>query len=230
MKLFQQPNIERTFSNYGDALNFISNYITSDEEDDGITESKNGQAISDFDTSYENIKYYESEDLKTKINITLYSSQNEYLVHVWITYKHPMINAAVEDNLDLFKEYFRDDQIKINLAFQLSLENKCQSIYNWLIENKPITNDPIYRAIANDNVEVLDLLLRSNYTMKSNWLIQAVENHATNIINEFLHNRKYEFESVNSSYFHSRVIKSDYPDLEHLIKFITEHYGYKNWR
>lgn len=225
MKLFQKPDLEIVFDTLISAETHLRRLLKVDS-DDPLIETNKVFGVSDFKSNVSEIKYYETEDFEQITNIRLFKIDEKYLIQKWNTYKHPMITAAISDDIDEFKAHFRKDQIKINLAFQLALECDSKSIYKYLIkENIPLTNDPIYRTILYDNVNALDLLLSSKYAMKNNWLIQAVEYESVNIIEEFLYKRKFEFNLTNSSYFHSRVIQSDYPDLERLIEFLKTHYG-----
>lgn len=222
--------IEAEFSTKDEAIKYMKEVLGLNEHENLPDDNQGKSGWIDVESLISNSTYrIEDEDYIYDYCISVYKDKT--VISKLVTYKHPLIEAARENNLDDFKyiiEKKKTGQYLKNLAFEISVASDFSPIYTYIITNNiPLTNDPIYRCIYFDNPKALSLLLKYGYSMKSNWLIQAVDYNSKDIINEFVFQRKFPSEeSLNTNYFNGRYPNYTHENKSELTKFLTENYGY----
>ena len=186
------------FENINSAMEFISNKKGTGE----LIEVMQGiNLINPNSEKAIQIKYFQQKTSNAIFNYTIKQFKNEVSLEIYKTNLHPMITASERGDLDSFINSFDGSNKMVDFSADSAIKNNQLIILEYLIENNYQITNPLYRAIAHDNVEALDYLISSGNELYGDWLQHCLRNNSNNIIEEFLFKRKIPFNPTNPHYF-----------------------------
>lgn len=134
--------------------------------------------------------YFSSETSDWFYNYTIEKHETLYILQIYRTYKHRMISAAIDGNLDLFIEYFDDREKMIEFSLSTSIIHNNLNIVEYLINKYDFIVKAIWLSIRYDKIEILKYLQSKEFKLPNDWLAYAMYSNSINVLKELLDNQK----------------------------------------
>jgi hypothetical protein len=154
---------------------------------------------------------FESETEKGWYYYSIVEHPTFYRLKVYRTYRHKMILASQNGNVEMLIDNFTDTDKMKEFALSEAIIHDNWNIVDYLISNYIIKKNPIWDAIRYNKTEILKRLLARGIELPKDWLAYCAYNNSLDATKELLIKQKkhlkYKFDELNTSWLKRELYK-----------------------
>ncbi|WP_298511085.1 hypothetical protein [uncultured Kordia sp.] len=197
----------------------------------------NANSISYSDGEFIEIEtdLYFSENENSLFSYKIENKENSFRLIVSRKKKNKMISGAIKGDLNMLKDNFVDSKKMIGFALEEATINENWNIIKYLINEPKIGENPIWKAIRYNKVEITINLLNYGFELPNDWLAYCMNKDSIDVTKELLVKKKvhlkYPISELKTRWFNQEIHKDrntsnfvrdffDIPNLDDILKKI----------